>query len=40
MLSNLICRSWVKVRKSDVTKYSREKIKLEELKKRAKIRRG
>jgi len=31
---------YIKVRKSDVTKYSREKIKLEEFKKRAKIRRG
>lgn len=31
---------YIKVRKSDVTKYSREKIKLEELKKRAKIWRG
>ncbi|MBC8491541.1 MAG: hypothetical protein H8D42_03175 [Candidatus Marinimicrobia bacterium] len=31
---------YIKVRKSDITKYSREKIKLEELKKRAKIWRG
>ena len=31
---------YIKVRKSDITKYSREKIKLEELKKHAKIRRG
>ncbi|MCK4716661.1 MAG: hypothetical protein KAT54_07620, partial [Candidatus Marinimicrobia bacterium] len=31
---------YIKVRKSDVTKYSQEKIKLEEFKKRAKIWRG